>query len=147
MYLQQISLYVSSRKVASRVKALKVGSRKHTKLSSSDKHIVGKTEYDSKADAKEEKGAETKECVGPVNELACYVCNPKDGKVLELGEEAKKNGHEKMWQRLVKRGKSCDDLSRRKIKKSLTRGTYLEIEKFLNDLDKYYTKEYRGQTN
>ena len=61
-----------------RVKAVKVGSTKHTNLSSSDKHIVGKVEYASKADAKEEKGAETKECVEgkTETEYACYFCDP-----------------------------------------------------------------------
>ena len=54
-------------------KAVKVGSRKHTKLSSSDKHIVGKTEYNSKSDAKKEKGTEVKECVPTIDKFVCTI--------------------------------------------------------------------------
>ena len=76
----------------------------------------------------------------PSSDLKCYVCDPSSGNAIELGENARSVGKGKMWDRLIRKKKSCSDLKRRQIKKALTKGKYLEVEKLLNDSKKYYTK-------
>jgi hypothetical protein len=92
----------------------------------------------NKDNKKSQKEKALLDCPTEDDSNACYYCDPATGIIETVSEDTtKKKG---LWKRMVKQEKICENLKRGQIKRLVSKSKYLPLEKFLNGLDKYYSK-------